>query len=130
MPMIAPLIFIAATCSDLAMLRLGSTTVVDARIVAGTFRPPASQPSSPEFFSAYNKLPQFRRVQATSTPARGSHINIEVWLPSKWNGRLLGVGNGGFGGSIPYFRLGEAVNSGYAVAATDTGHEGGPRDAQ
>jgi hypothetical protein len=130
MPMITPLIFIAATCSDLAMLHLGTTTIVDARIVAGTFKPPASEPSSPEFFSAYDKLPQFCRVQATSTPARDSHINIEVWLPSKWNGRLLGVGNGGFGGSIPYFRLGEAVNSGYAVAATDTGHEGGPRDAQ
>lgn len=129
--MIAALFLIAATCNDLASLRIPNMTVTDARIVTGTFAPPAAQPSSPEFFSAYDKLPPFCRVQAVLTPSRQSHIEIEVWLPqSNWNRRLLGVGNGGLGGSIPYFRLGESVNSGYAVAATDTGHKGGPRDAQ
>jgi len=121
----------ASTCADLAKLRFPNATVTDARIVAGTFVLPHAQPASPEFFSAYDKLPAFCRVQATLTPSRDSHIAAEVWLPrSHWNGRLLGVGNGGFGGSISYFRLGESVHSGYAVAATDTGHQGGPRDSE
>ena len=124
------LLLFAATCGDLAKLRVPNVTFVDARIVAGTFKPPAGQPSSVEFFSAYDKLPPFCRVQATLTPSRDSRIDIEVWLPqSNWNRRLLGVGNGGLGGSIPYFRLGESMYSGYAVAATDTGHKGGPRVA-
>jgi tannase/feruloyl esterase len=128
---ITSLVLMAATCDDLAKLRLRNTTISSAHVVAGTFVPPSVQPSSSEFFSAYSKLPPFCRLEATVRPSRDSHIDIEVWLPqSQWNGRLLGVGNGGLGGSIPYFRLGESVNSGYAVAATDTGHRGSPRDAE
>lgn len=120
-----------ATCDALAKLQLPNTTVTDARIVAGTFIPPYKPAPTPEFFSAYDRLPPFCRVQATLAPSPDSDIKVEVWLPqSNWNGRLLGVGNGGLGGSIPYYRLGESINSGYAVAATDAGHQGGPRDAQ
>ena len=55
---------------------------------------------------------------------------MEVWLPAYgWNGRLLGVGNGSYGGSINYFRLGEALNVGFATASTNTGHRGAPTDA-
>ena len=36
-------------------------------------------------------------VKLELNPAKGSHINVEVWLPDadKWNGRFLGLGNGG-----------------------------------
>jgi acetyl esterase/lipase len=128
--MLPALLLAATACADLSRLRFPNTTITGARTVAGTFVPPQPQPSSPEFFAAYDQLPPFCRVEATLTPSRDSHIDVEVWLPqSHWNGRFLGVGNGGLGGSIPYFRLGESVNAGYAVAATDTGHKGGPRDA-
>jgi hypothetical protein len=41
-----------------------------------------------------------------------------------WNGRFLGTGGGGFaGGNLQQLRSQAAL--GYAVAATDTGHEGG-----
>src|SRR5262245_45381090 len=129
--LIAALALMAGRCDELAKVRLPDTTITRAGIEAGTFVPPTAQPSSPELFSAYSRLPPFCRVQAPLTPSPDSHIEIEVWLPqSDWNGRLLGVGNGGLGGSVPYFRLAESVNSGYAVAATDTGHKGGPRDGE
>jgi hypothetical protein len=40
----------------------------------------------------------------------------------------MGVGNGGFAGSISYVRLAEAVNAGYAGSATDTGHRASSTD--
>jgi feruloyl esterase len=67
----------------------------------------------------------FCRVAATLRPSSDSAINIEVWLPvSGWNGKLLGVGNGGFSGAISYGALRDGLTRGYAAASTDTGHEG------
>ena len=122
----------APPCASLTKLALPNTTIASAETVAaGAFRPPsAGQSRSVELFTAFSRLPSFCRVQAIVAPSSDSHIRVEVWLPtSGWNGRYLGVGNGGFGGSLSYPRLGEAVNSGYVGASTDTGHEGGQRDS-
>jgi Tannase and feruloyl esterase len=63
-------------------------------------------------------------------PTRDSTIIFEAWLPANgWNGRFLGVGNGGFAGSIGYSSLAAAVQGGYAAASTDTGHNVGGTDA-
>jgi feruloyl esterase len=52
-------------------------------------------------------------------------VNFEVWLPaSGWNGKFLGVGNAGLGGSISYDAMVSALTRGYATASTDTGHIG------
>jgi tannase/feruloyl esterase len=122
----------AAPCDSLKNLNLPNTTITSARMVGtGAFRSPVGRRSSVEFFTAFNRLPAFCRVEATVSPARDSQIGIEVWLPATgWNGRFLGVGNGGYAGSISYFRLGEAVNSGYASGSTDTGHRGSARDSR
>jgi feruloyl esterase len=71
-------------------------------------------------------LPAFCRVTAVATPSEQSHINIEVWLPlaERWNGRLLGMANGGFSGAIPYAAMAEGLARGYATVGTDTGHNG------
>jgi len=70
------------------------------------------------------------RVQGVLRPTPDSAIAFEVWLPSAgWNGRFLGVGNGGFAGSIGYSNLVAAVQGGYAAASTDTGHGPGLTDA-
>jgi hypothetical protein len=46
-------------------------------------------------------------------PTRDSTIIFEAWLPANgWNGRFLGVGNGGFAGSIGYSSLAAAVQGG------------------
>jgi len=64
------------------------------------------------------------RVQATIRPlgpSGDSVIRMELWLPipqvvgqpSPWNGRFLGVGNGGFGGSIQTNLLGQGARFGF-----------------
>ena len=119
----------AQKCEALERMHLDGVEIAAAEPVArGAFKPPRTTRTTPEFFSAYDQLQPFCRVRAISRPTPDSEIRIEVWLPSEWNGRYLGVGNGGYGGSIAYFRLGEGVNAGYAVSATDTGHRGSATD--
>ena len=68
-------------------------------------------------------LPPRTMVKIVLNPAKGSNINVEVWLPAagKWNGRFLGLGNGGAAGSINPGGLAGACSGGYAVATTDMG---------
>lgn len=51
-----------------------------------------------------------------------TEIRFEVWLPRDWNGKFMGVGNGGLAGDLNYPAMGEAMARGYAAASTDTGH--------
>ena len=125
----------AASCESLAGLKLADTTVTLAEQVGAG----ALQTTNPSLVPAnrarlFAALPAFCRVAATLTPSHDSDIKIEVWLPlpradgtpggAAWNGRFQAVGNGGWTGSIPYTSLAEGVGSGYATAATDTGHVG------
>lgn len=67
-------------------------------------------------------LPAFRRISANLKPSPDSDINVELWLPeSNWNGRFLGTGNGGGGGTIAYDALAYGLLHGYATANTDMG---------
>ncbi|HEX3681402.1 MAG TPA: tannase/feruloyl esterase family alpha/beta hydrolase [Bryobacteraceae bacterium] len=110
-------------CEQLSGLKLPNTTITTAESVpAGTFAPPYGDP--------LDKLPAFCRVAGVLKPSSDSFIRFEVWLPAAdWNQRYLGVGNGGFAGSIDYRTLGGNLSRGYATAATDTGHEGEAGDA-
>src|SRR4051812_33901012 len=47
-------------------------------------------------------IPAHCRVQLDLKPSSDSMIKMEMWLPpvDKWNGKFMGVGNGGFAGSI------------------------------
>lgn len=62
-------------------------------------------------------------VKLVLNPAKGSNINVEVWLPDaeKWNARFLGLGNGGAAGKINSGSLAGASAGRYAVATTDLG---------
>ncbi len=66
-------------------------------------------------------LPQFCRVLLRKRPGAGSLIHTEVWLPEKWNGIFLGLGNGGMGGCMDYDALARHIRLGYAAANTDLG---------
>jgi hypothetical protein len=113
----------AASCESLSTLTLPETTITTAESVpAGTFAPP--------YGNAVRELPAFCRVTGVIAPTSDSNIRFEIWLPvSGWNSKFLGVGNGGFAGSISYEALGGDLRRGYATAATDTGHEGEAADA-
>ncbi len=121
----------AARCERLIQVTLANTKITAAQFVAaGNFSGPRAPFSGADLSSLYQTLPAFCRVEATVQPTADSDIKIEVWLPaSEWNGRLQGVGNGGFAGLIDYPHLGTGILHGYAAAATDTGHAGSPIDA-
>ena len=71
-------------------------------------------------------LPAFCRVTATLRPSPASNIRMELWLPiAGWNGHFRGTSPNGLGGVINYNAMGVAVTDGFAVASTDTGHQGG-----
>lgn len=116
----------SAACPDLAALKLANTTIVSAQIVAaGAFvLPPESPRADSSFFTAFDTLAAFCRVHGVIQPVADSHIEFEVWLPmSHWNGRYVGAGNGGYSGSINYYRLGETVRDGSVGSSTDAGHK-------
>jgi feruloyl esterase len=124
--------FAQGSCEKLAQLNVPNTTITTAQTVAaGTFAGPPAPFSGVDISALYKSLPEFCRVVAKGTPTTDSDITIEVWLPtSGWNGKLQGIGNGGFAGLIDDMQLGMALKAGYAATATDTGHTGSPIDAK
>ena len=60
-----------------------------------------------------------------------NQVNFELTLPIRNNGRFLFIGNGGMAGSLSFPEvfhdfedLSSLTTSGYAIAFTDTGHQG------
>lgn len=119
----------ARSCAGLTEVSLPNTTITTAETVAaGAFTPP-NEPPFPMPEPDYSELPEFCRVVGTIEPAPQSEIGFEVWLPAQnWNGKLLGVGNGGAAGAIFHFAMVEPLQRGYAVGNTDTGHRGAGGD--
>ena len=73
--------------------------------------------------TATEALPGHCRVALVLAPTADSHIEVEVWMPSNWNGKFQAVGNGGWAGSISRDAMAAALHEGYATASTDTGHK-------
>lgn len=117
-----------ATCESLATLSLPDTSITLAKPEpAGKFTPPrpGNLPGRP-----LDNLPAFCRVAVEVKPTKDSDIKFELWMPaSEWNGKFMGLGNGGWAGEISHSGIGDALRRGYAAASTDTGHEGSGGDA-
>ena len=126
-----------ASCESLASLKLDKAIITTAAMVpegpapARGGGPPqataggrgaGNPPSAPAM------IPAHCRVQLELRPTSDSLIYMELWLPSadRWNGKFMGVGNGGFAGSIQGLAndMPQALRLGYATAGTDTGHQG------
>jgi len=118
----------AHSCEDLKKLSVPETKIISAEAVgAGALQLTGNQEADRE---AFRRLPAFCRVVLEIDPVADSRIPVELWMPADgWNGKFLGVGNGGFAGQISYQELAIAVSLGYAGAATDTGHQGSAIDA-
>ena len=125
---LAPFTYSEDTCEHLAALKVPNTTITTAQSVAsGAFVGPRAPFTDEDLSPFYKTLPAFCRVVAEAKPTTDSDIKIEVWLPaSGWNGKLQGIGNGGFAGLIDTMQLGTALKAGYAATGTDTGHAGPP----
>jgi tannase/feruloyl esterase len=117
----------AASCESLAGKTLGTASIAAATAESPPFSvrdevpPNTVSPSVP-----------FCRVRGVIKPSLDSDIRFELWLPhpSAWNGKYEGVGNGGFAGFITYAPMGRALDAGYAVSGTDTGHVAQVTDAR
>lgn len=97
---------------------------VTATVFNATGRFELSDPE-PYIPSVIDGLPPYCAADVMASPVPGSRIGIVVWLPAEnWNGRLLMVGNGGYSSAIAYHSLAEGIRNGFAVVATDTGHQG------
>src|SRR3989442_5540848 len=106
----------AMPCENLATLKLADTTITSAVLVPEG-PPPArggggggaargGAPGGPQAAPARGaappaNIPAHCRVQMELKPTSDSLIKMELWLPTQnWNGKFMGVGNGGFAGSI------------------------------
>ena len=107
---------VATPCTNLQSLQLPDTMITTATDnTTGVFGPPGP--------TQITGLPAFCQVTATLTPTSDSNIKIEVWLPekTKWNGRFLGTGGGGFQGVITYSELASGIQAGFAATNSDLG---------
>jgi len=131
LPAFGAIVHAQDACEKLTGTAISGTQITFAQTVAaGTFAGPPAPFTGRDLTALYKNVPAFCRVVAEAKPTADSDIRLEVWLPvSGWNGKLQGIGNGGFAGQIDYMQLGTAVTKGYAATATNTGHEGTPIDA-
>src|SRR6267142_2078204 len=90
---------------------LPGTTIVSSKQV-----PASAQPRGPS-------IPAFCEVQATISPVAGSHIGAVYRLPVNWNGKVLGIGGGGFAGNLTLEAAANGLSRGYAIVQNDLGHE-------
>jgi feruloyl esterase len=117
--MLLPVTVHAQPCDRLSQLASPTVSISLATVVdTGNFTPVGSA-------NALHNLPPFCRVAADLRPTPDSAIRIEVWLPTaQWNGKFIAVGSGGWGGSLSYEEMADALRRGYATSATDDGHTG------
>jgi feruloyl esterase len=135
----------ATPCESLASLKFPDATITSAAVVpegpppargaagagarggargGGQQAPAAPQPARGG--APVANIPAHCRIQMTLKPTSDSFIAMELWLPvQNWNGKFMGVGNGGFAGSIQGLtnEMPQALRLGYATAGTDTGHQ-------
>jgi hypothetical protein len=107
----APLAFGAPgadACMALSKAAFPQTTISSAKEVAA---------------SESTKTPAFCEVSGVVSPVPGSHIGVVYRLPDRWNGKLLGLGGGGWAGNVRLETAAAGLNRGYATAQTDAGHD-------
>ncbi|MBO9575595.1 MAG: tannase/feruloyl esterase family alpha/beta hydrolase [Sphingobium sp.] len=96
-----------AGCIALANVRIETATAVASRWVAA---------------DAAKSMPAYCEVTATLSPVAGSNIGVVYRLPENWNGKLLGLGGGGWAGNVTLAAATPGLKAGYATASTNGGH--------
>ena len=110
----------AQDCAALTRLNIPDVRITAAEAIPGGTR--WAFPQSPfNIFAGLNPTTDRRFCRVTGVIE--AEIRFELWLPPEWNGRFLGVGNGGYTGAINYPGLTLGITRGFATASTDTGHQ-------
>ena len=102
----------AARATDKACEALKAASFDHTMIVSTTMTPADTAASTPAFCE----------VTATISPVPGSRIGVVYRLPENWNGKMLGLGGGGWAGNVLLARAMPGLKKGYATAQTDAGH--------
>lgn len=66
--------------------------------------------------------PSYCEVIAKDVSEKGSSIGMIFRLPDRWNGKILGLGGGGFAGNLTLQSALPGLKRGYATFQNDTGH--------
>lgn len=66
--------------------------------------------------------PAYCEVSGVLSPVAGSEIGVVYRLPENWNGKVYGIGGGGWMGNVTIEAASEALGRGYATMQTDGGH--------
>jgi len=123
--------FLAAI--SLAALAASCTTAPDAprKAMAGpqgcaalTAADLGADSASSQWVGAANGLPAYCEVTATLAPAAGSNIGVVYRMPESWNGKVLGLGGGGWAGNVTLMAASEGLQKGYATMQTNGGNAG------
>lgn len=80
--------------------------------------------ASGKWIAAADDLPAFCEVTARLSPAEGSNIGVVYRLPENWNGKVLGIGGGGWAGNVTIQAASEGLKKGYATLQSDGGNAG------
>jgi feruloyl esterase len=102
----------AARATEVACEALKAASFDHTTIVSATMTPADTAASTPAFCE----------VTATISPVSGSKIGGVYRLPENWNGKMVGLGGGGWAGSVLLARAMPGLKKGYATAQTDAGH--------
>ena len=102
----------AARATDVACEALKAASFDHTTIVSTAMKPADTAASTPAFCE----------VTATISPVPGSSIGVVYRLPENWNGKIVGLGGGGWAGNVQLTRAVPALKQGYATAQTDAGH--------
>ncbi len=78
--------------------------------------------ATPVAADASKRLPAFCELHVTISPTPGSQIGAVYRLPAGWNGKVLGIGGGGFAGNLRVEAAADGLARGYAVIENDLGH--------
>ncbi len=77
-----------------------------------------------QWVEASEGVPAFCEVTATLAPAEGSAIGVVFRLPERWEGKVLGLGGGGWAGNVTLMSAADGLSKGYATMQTDGGNAG------
>jgi feruloyl esterase len=98
----------ADACAKMSAAAFPHTTISSAREVAA---------------DAAKKTPAFCEISAVVSPVKDSHIGVVYRLPDNWNGKMLGLGGGGWAGNLLLATAAPGLAQAYATAQTDAGHD-------
>lgn len=118
----------AALAAAIPTMASGEGVACDSLAARGLFPDTAVSSSRRVAADAGGLFPAHCEVVATISPVPASRIGVVYRLPVQWNGKMLGIGGGGYAGNLrlvdPASNLDSATAllRGYATSQTDTGH--------